>query len=201
MGKAIEDIAGCEVFLKAMETLKATKSLRVIENDHEGQQTTSLGFVSWLRYFRENVTSSFQIQGWIDTTSPHSSEFNFDTSKFALTSEPRWMSASWKNVNGVGRGVEGQGHGSGGRLLSHWGEWLSNCGLTHPPVNPTNLPTEQQKTLHSWSVGTLREPFYWPNCWVGWWAWVVLEYLIFQILTYLSSFRIRMYFVEAVSVS
>ena len=46
MGKAIEDIAGCEVFLKAMETLKATKSLRVIENDHEGQQTTSLGFVS-----------------------------------------------------------------------------------------------------------------------------------------------------------
>ena len=44
MGKAIED--GCEVFLKAVETLKATKSLRVIENDHEGQQTTSLGFVS-----------------------------------------------------------------------------------------------------------------------------------------------------------
>ena len=46
MGKAIEDIAGCEVFLKAVETLKATKGLRVIENDHEGQQTTSLGFVS-----------------------------------------------------------------------------------------------------------------------------------------------------------
>ena len=42
MGKAIEDIAGCEVFLKAVETLKATKRLRVIENDHEGQETTSV---------------------------------------------------------------------------------------------------------------------------------------------------------------
>ena len=204
MGKAIEDIAGCEVFLKAVETLKATKRLRVIENDHEGQQTTSLGFVSWLRYFRENVKSSFQIQGRIDTTSPYSSEFKFNPFWHIQICTHIWAwlnECKLKNVNGVGGGVEGQGHGSGGRLLSHWGEWLSNCGLTHPPVNPTNLPTEQKKTLHSWSVGTLREPFYWPNCWVGWWAWVVLEYLIFQILTYLSSFRIRMYFVEAVSVS
>ena len=34
--------------------------------------------------------------------------------------------------------------------------------------------------LGSRSVGTLREPFYWPNCWMGWWAW--LFWLCFKIL-------------------
>ena len=157
MGKAIEDIAGCEVFLKAVETLKATKRLRVIENDHEGQETTSLGFVIWLRYFRENVTSSFQIQRRIDTTSPHSSEFKFNPFWHIQICTHIWAwlnECKLKNVNGVGGGVEGQGHGSGGRLLSHWGEWLSNCGLTHPPTSQShqfaNRTKENLTQLISW---------------------------------------------------